>query len=307
LRIAIVGAGAIGCLFGILLHESGQSVLLIHHRKEIVWYIRKKGLTLQRFSGKTVRVHVNVKQSLSEEDSPDLVMLTVKAYDAETAARQLGRVLAGGIPVLSVQNGFGNIETISRFLPKHATIGGTTTEGALLRKPGDVVHTGKGTTWIGEINGRPTGRSYAIRGVLRDAGFRTEVSENILGVIWSKAIVNSAINPITAIARVSNGGLLKNSNLLDAALRILGEGVAVANAQRITLALSPVPLLFRVLNSARTNKSSMFRDIESGRTTEIRQLNGWIAAHGKRFGVDTPYNSLVTHLVLGVEEALKPF
>ena len=307
MRIAIIGAGAIGCLFGILLHRSGQSVLLVHHRKGTVGYIKERGLTLRRHSGKTVRARVKVKQSLSEQDSPDLVMLTVKAYDTEPAAEQLKTVLSGGVPVLSLQNGFGNIETISRFLPKHAAIGGTTTEGALLRKPGDVVHTGKGTTWLGEVDGCLTGRLDAIKSVLRDAGFRTELSRNILGVIWSKAIVNSAINPITAIARVSNGELLKNSSLLDAALRILGEGVAVANARRVTLALSPFPLLFRVLNSARTNKSSMLRDIESGRTTEIRQLNGWIAAHGKRSGVDTPYNSLVTHLVLGVEEALKPF
>jgi 2-dehydropantoate 2-reductase len=306
LRIAIVGAGAIGCLFGILLHESGQSVLLVHHHKETVWYVRKKGLTLQRLSGKTIRARVKVKQSLSEQDSPDLVMLTVKAYDTETAARQLGRVLPGGIPVLSVQNGFGNIETISRFLPKHAAIAGATTEGALLRKPGDVVHTGKGTTWLGEIDGHLTGRLRAIKSVLRDAGFRTEASENISGVMWSKAIVNSAINPITAIARVSNGELLRNPNLLDATLHVLDEGVAVANAQRISPALSPIPLLFRVLNSTRTNESSMLRDIVSGRTTEIRQLNGWIAARGKRSGVDTPYNSLVTQLVLGLEHAQKP-
>jgi 2-dehydropantoate 2-reductase len=289
-----------------LLHKSGQSVLLVHHRKGTVGYMRERGLTLRRLSGKTVRARVKVKQSLSERDRPDLIMLTVKAYDTEPAARQLKTVLAGGVPVLSLQNGFGNIETISRFLPKHAAIVGTTTEGALLRKPGDVVHTGKGTTWLGEIDGRLTGRLYAIKSVLREAGFRTEVSNKILGVIWSKAIVNSAINPITAIARVSNGELLRNSNLLNAALRILGEGVAVADARRVAPALSPVPLLFRVLSSARTNKSSMLRDIESGRTTEIRQLNGWIVARGKRSGVDTPYNSLVTQLVLGLEEAQKP-
>jgi 2-dehydropantoate 2-reductase len=302
LRIAIIGAGAIGCLFGILLHQSGQSVLLVHHRKGAVAYIDKKGLTLRRLSGKPVRARVKVKQSLSERDSPDLVILTVKAYDTKTATQQLETVLSGGVPILSIQNGFGNIETISRFLPKHVAIGGTTTEGALLRKPGDVVHTGRGTTWIGEIDGRLTGRLHAIKSVLRDAGFRTEVSKNIRGVIWSKAIVNSAINPITAIARVSNGELLTNSYLLDAAFRLLDEGVAVANTRQVSLALSPFPLLIRALTSTRNNKSSMLRDMESGRTTEIRQLNGWIVARGEDFGVDTPYNSLVTQLVLGLEE-----
>jgi len=308
LRIAIVGAGAIGCLFGILLHKSGQSVILVHHRKATVAYIRARGLTLQGLSGKAVKARVIVKKSLTERDNPDLVILTVKAYDTESASRQLKRVLpSAGIPVLSLQNGLGNIETITRFLPKYALIGGTTTEGALLRKPGDVVHTGEGTSWLGEIDGRLTGRLNAIKSVLRDAGFRTKASDNILGVIWSKAIVNCAINPITAIARVSNGELLRNPNLLNAALHILKEGVAVANARRVAPAISPVPLLFDILSKARTNKSSMLRDIESGRTTEIRQLNGSIVAHGKRSGVDTPFNSLITELVLGLERVPKPF
>jgi len=108
-------------------------------------------------SGTNIRAHIEVKRSLSKKDHPDLVLITVKAYDTESAARPLRKSIRSNGPVLSLQNGLGNIETLRRYLPAESLLAGTTTEAALQTGPGQVAHTGKGMTWIGEL-GRETSK-----------------------------------------------------------------------------------------------------------------------------------------------------
>jgi 2-dehydropantoate 2-reductase len=304
LKIAIIGAGAIGCLFGVRLLKSGQSVLLVHHDRKVVNVIRRRGAVLKELAGNSVRAQIRVKQSLSDGDHPDLVLLTVKAYDTEGAVRSLNHQLSPNTPILSLQNGLGNIETLSRHLPESQILAGTTTEAALLTAPGRISHTGSGVTWIG---GRAKQMKLykSIRTAFVLAGFRTEVRDDIIGAIWSKAIVNSAINPISALTGVSNENVLRISHLRQVSLKLVAEGTQVATAKGIKLAPSPTRLLSRVLNSSGKNRSSMLQDIEAGKKTEILQLNGWIASIGKKVGVRTPYNQMLTQLVLGLEAITK--
>jgi 2-dehydropantoate 2-reductase len=303
LQIAIVGAGAIGCLIGLRLHESGQNILLIHHDSRTVDSIRRRGVALRELSGETIRAHVDVSQSLPRNYNPDFILLTVKAYDTENAARHLWKLMGSRTPILSLQNGLGNIEIISRYFPTRIVLAGSTTEGALGTGPGTVTHAGRGLTWIGELHGKLTERTIMIIDAFRHAGFRTIASENIEGVIWSKAIVNSAINPISALARVSNGELYRSSSLMGVAMRLVREGIMVAKAQGVSPAPSPRSMLRGILLQARRNRSSMLRDIEAGRKTEIRQLNGSIASLGRRLGVNVPYNTLIWELVQGLEDS----
>jgi 2-dehydropantoate 2-reductase len=303
LRIAVVGAGAIGCLFGSRLHKAGQSVLLIHHRKSVAASIEKKGVRIREPSGKVVRVHIPARTRLSIHDKPDLVLITVKAYDTERVAALLRKSVMRNVPVLSLQNGLGNVETLERRLGSGSIIAGTTTEGALTAAPGRVVHTGVGTTWVGELNGNRSERCLAVGRTFRRAGFSTAFSNNINGVLWAKAIVNSAINPVTAIIRVRNGDLLKTRGLREIASRVVDEGSAVAQAEGILLKPSPRSLFANVLARTPSNKSSMLQDIEAGRKTEIRQLNGSISRLGSKVGVSTPFNDLLTKLVVALERS----
>ena len=297
-----MGAGAIGCLFGIRLHNSGHSVILVHHNNRTIASIRKRGVGLRELSGTNIRAHIEVKRSLSKKDDPDLVLLTVKAYDTEAAARPLRKSIRSNGPVLSLQNGLGNIETLRRYLPAESPLAGTTTEAALQTGPGQVAHTGKGMTWIGELGRETSKRCGMIKNVFRRAGFKTQASENIEGVIWSKAIVNSAINPIAALARVPNGELLRIPHLRAISNETVSEGSAVARAHGISLSPDPRSMLPQVLASTKKNRSSMLQDIEAGKRTEIRQLNGWIDSLARKLGVDAPYNRILTELVLGLEQ-----
>ncbi len=299
MRIAIVGAGAIGCLFGSRLYRAGHSVLLIHHDRRIAASIKNKGVRLRELSGRVVRAYIETKSGLTRHDSPELVMVTVKAYDTEEVASLIEK--------FSLQNGLGSVENLQNHLGSDSIIAGTTTEGAVTTGPGEVVHTGSGMTWVGETNGTVSERCHIIEMAFRRAGFSTIITKGIQGVLWTKAIVNSAINPISALTRVRNGDLQKTPELREVALEIIGEGSAVARANGILLKPSPKSLLQKILASTPTNKSSMLQDIEAGRKTEIRQLNGMISRLGGAVGVSTPLNDILAKLVLGLEVSQSQF
>src|SRR4029077_3348797 len=253
MRIAILGAGASVCLFGIRLNESGQNVLLVNHDPRTIATIRRRGVALTEISGKTIRARIEATRTLDHDYHPDLVLVTVKAYDTESVAQQLSKTIDKGTLILSLQNGLGNIETLCRYLPRRRVLAGTTTEGAVMTGAGTVAHAGRGLTYIGELSGNPTKRARMIRDVFRNAGFRTNATKRVESVIWSKAIVNSAINPISALARVPNKEILRNSDLRDAALRLVREGIVVAKARGISPSPSPSSMLIEILKSAGGN------------------------------------------------------
>ena len=250
-------------------------------------------------SGRTTKSQIEASQTMGRGNDFDLILLTVKSYDTQSASLQLNRSPANKTPILSLQNGLGNIEILQRHLKGRHLLAGSTTEAALGIGPGHVVHTGKGMTWIGEPGGRLTLRSVAIGKAIRDAGFEMVVSRNIQGILWSKAIVNSAINPITALARVRNGELLRNPNLREAATRVVSEGAAVAIARGVVLRPRPASLLRKIIASTSNNRSSMLQDIEAGRKTEIWEINGRISMLGRSIRVPAPLNELLTMLIDG--------
>jgi 2-dehydropantoate 2-reductase len=282
---------------------AGQSVLLIHHRKSVAASIEKKGISIRELSGRVVRARIKTRTRLSAQDEPELVLVTVKAYDTETVASLLKKSVEGSVPILSLQNGLGNVEKLARRLGSKSVIAGTTTEGALATGPGRVTRTGRGMTWIGELNGKPSERCLAIESAFRGAGFSTVISNNIKGVLWSKAIVNSAINPISALTHMRNRELLKTSEIRDISSKVIDEGRSVAYANGVLLEPAPKRLFARVLDLTSRNKSSMLQDIEAGRKTEIRQLNGSISRLGNLSGVSTPFNDLLAGLVLSLERS----
>lgn len=302
MRIAIVGAGAIGSLFGYRLYKSGQEVTLVHRRKKVVETLNKKGLTIEELSGRVSNASIQAKQFLSNQDDLDLILLTVKAYDTLSAAKLLHKWRPKNEAViLSLQNGLGNIEALSHHLPTHLILAGTTTEGAFQIRPGKIAHTGEGHTWIGEPNGKISDRCRALSSTFLKAGFRADVSKNISGVIWAKAIVNSAINPVSALTGARNGDLLAIPSLRTVSVHVVEEGNAVSHAAGVQAEPDPANLLLRILKMASINKSSMLQDVEAGRRTEIEQLNGIIADAGRRLQVPTPWNDLLLRLVRGLE------
>jgi 2-dehydropantoate 2-reductase len=302
LRFAIVGAGAIGCLFGARLTLAGNDVTLIHRDSAVVQSIQKHGILLQETTNKSRTVPVQIRKGPVKMPDLDVFVVTVKAYDTRSVAASYRGKIDADSTVLSLQNGLGNVELLRSYL-KRPLLAGSTTEGALSLGPGKIVHTGKGSTIIGSPKKDLSEISSGIKKAFDDAGFRTTRHSNIRGVLWTKAIVNAAINPLTALARVSNGALSKNSAIAELGSQVISEGIAVSRAEQIRLVGDPRRLWRKILELTPGNKSSMLQDIEKGKMTEIRQLNGAIVSHARKVGVRVPVNEILTKLVLGLESS----
>src|SRR2546427_2340422 len=234
LRIAVVGAGSIGILFGTLLHESGNEVTLYNRNQNIVRAVRRNSAIVQE-GRRVIRATIPIGARPRDLRGEDVGLVTVKAYDTLDLARKYrGRVDPGTI-VLSLQNGLGNYETLARHLGKTSVIVGSTTEAALMAKPGLVLHTGHGQTWLGEYDGRESDRCNQIGQVLRKAGLPARSIRNIRSVVWRKAIVNSAINPLSALTHLTNGELGHSKDLLSVMGEAIREGCTVAEAEGLDL------------------------------------------------------------------------
>ena len=305
MHFGIVGAGAIGCLFGASLSLAGHDVTLIHRDLSIVRAIQKNGVSLRETDTTVTGIRVPVRKGPTTLPGAEVLIIAVKAYDTKAMAASYRGLVPLETTVLSLQNGLGNIETLQSAL-KNEVLAGSTAEGAFSLGPGSVLHTGRGLTVIGDPRGTKSDTCSRIKIAFEEAGFRTKISSNMAGVLWTKAIVNSAINPLSGLTRLPNGALAKSSEIRKIGFQVMREGMSVSHAERVTLAGDPRKLWRRILLSTKANKSSMLQDIERGKMTEIRQLNGAILSRGNARGVETPTNRILTRIVLGIEESSKP-
>jgi len=191
MNIVILGAGAIGSLFGALLSKKNNVMLI--GRPPHVNAIRKGSLKIE---GKTqFNKKVPATHSIDGIENPsDLLILTVKSYDTEVALKKARKIIGRNTAILSFQNGLDNIDKIGKIVDRKQTIAGVTTHGSIFPEPGLIKHTGKGKTVLGELDGRKTERIENIVDIFNEAGIETTISKNIVKEMWAKAIVNSSIN-----------------------------------------------------------------------------------------------------------------
>jgi len=301
LRIAIVGAGAMGSLFGGLLAEAGEDVVLVDVWEEHMRAINERGLRIRGVSGdRVVRVKATTKHA--EVGVVDLVLLQVKSYATEKAIRDALPMVGERTVVLTLQNGLGNVEKIAAVVGRERVLAGTTAHGATVLGPGEIYHAGRGPTVIGEVDGRITDRVKAIAELFNRAGIETEVTDNIMGAVWTKMLANVAINALTAITGLYNGELLELEETKAVMLKAVDEAVAVAKAMGIKLLVEdPHEFVLGIARATATNKSSMLQDVERGRRTEIDAINGMIVHYGRELGIPTPVNEALVAAVKGIE------
>jgi len=295
-----MGAGAIGSLFGGLLAEGGNDVALIA-RESHVKAIKQHGLTIEGVSGKHVVKVKAVTKPTHLKDTFDLVLLTVKAYDTRQAVTEAQSLIGNNSVLLCLQNGLGMEEIASEIIGRDRILRGVTINGVLLKEPGLVMHTGKGETTIGELNGKITERVQRIVEAFAKAGLPTRATNNIEGMVWTKILINAGINPFGALTGMKNGELMMISELKKLMAESVIEGTKVARKINVKLEGDPVSLMIKTAEMTAQNKNSMLQDIEKGKRTEIDFINGAISNLGKRVGVKTPLNNLLTHLVKGLE------
>jgi len=302
MTIAIIGPGAIGCLFGAMLSRGGHEVWLIARQPDRARLLSRRGLWV---SGVTGEFDARVRATASPDQvrSARLVIVAVKSYDTTDAAQTAAFLIGPESTVLTLQNGLGNIEILQRALGDDRVIAGVTSQAATLLAPGQVHHAGQGATIIGEPSGQLTERLTQIAEAFSTSGIHVELTTNLASVLWAKLVINAGINPLAALAQVRNGGLLESKSLRHLLSVAVSEAVEVARAKEVRLSHPNMPAYAEeVCQRTADNMNSMLQDIRRRRRTEIDAISGAVVREGQAAGVPTPVNEVLWHLIRGLEE-----
>lgn len=293
MRVAVMGAGAVGCFFGGMLARAGHSVVLIG-RQQHVEAIRHEGLRLEAQSFDEA---VKVEASTTPEPvkGAELVLVCVKSTDTQEAASALRAHLAPDALLLSIQNGVDNTACLHAALPQ-GVIASVVHVAAEMVGPGHIKHRGRGDLEIASST-----KSHMIAEYFIAAGVPTRISDNVIGAQWAKLIGNCAYNAISAITHMPYGPISSFAGSRDVIDDLVAECVAVAVAMKISV---PGDIQSTVANAARsmpTQLSSTAQDLMRGRRSEIDHLNGYIVRKGEELGIPTPVNRAMHLLVKMLE------
>jgi 2-dehydropantoate 2-reductase len=296
MRIAVFGAGSIGCLFGGLLSKDNEVLLVA--RKPQVDALQARGLKITGLTETTLRPRASTTLRGFE---PELVMVTVKSYDTETAAKALGPYIDKDCFVMSLQNGLDNLEKLTP-IAGDRLLAGLTSHGVTFVDFGIIKHAGIGDTVIGDVAGQGRDMAREMADLLTDAGLITRLSTDMRLEIWLKAAVNAGINPATAITGLKNGALMVQKELAKLMEAAASEAASVAMARGVELDPElAIEKAKEVASLTADNKSSMLQDIERCKRTEIDSICGAIVRYGETAGVETPVNRALLALVKGIE------
>jgi 2-dehydropantoate 2-reductase len=290
LKVAVMGAGAVGCYFGGMLARAGHDVTLIA-RPQHVEAIRQRGL---RMETKTFDEHVKLGASsdASAVHVADLVLFCVKSTDTEAAGAQLKPYLTPGALVLCLQNGVDNAERLRTVLPPHQVAAAVVYVATEMAGPGHVKHHGRGELVI-----EPSSGSAAAAQALIAAGVPTEISANVRGALWLKLIINCAYNAVSAIAQQPYGLNVQGEGIRDVMRDVVDECLAVAMAEGVEVPGDVHATVAKLVESMPTQMSSTAQDLARGKRTEIDHLNGLVVRRGEALGIATPANRVLWALV----------
>jgi 2-dehydropantoate 2-reductase len=301
-RIAVLGAGAVGCYFGGMLGRGGTPVTLIA-RAARAEAIQREGLFIDavHFQG---RVPVVASADLSAVKNAQFVLFCVKTVDTETAAQELRSHLAPGALVISLQNGVDNVERI-RSASGIEAVRGVVYVAAEMTGPARVKHSGRGDLILAlEKEPERLAKVQALAGRFEHAGVPCRVSNQIEVEQWTKMVMNCAFNAISALTRANYGAIAHNTLVHAVMKQAITEAVAVARAAGVPMNDVDMQAAGSKLGDAMAKAtSSTAQDIVRGKPTEIDSLNGYIARRGKELGVATPVNETLHALVKLLEES----
>ncbi len=298
MRVVVAGAGGLGSKFGGMLSEHAE-VWLLHHRPEYVTAVREHGLRIVR-NGNERTVYPRAATDPREPGNADLVIMLVKAYDTDTATKQIVPLLKEDSLVITFQNGLGNLERIAAHAGATRSILGVTFHGATLLGPGIVADTGHGPTYVGSRPGVQD-RLTDIAHLFTRAGILTDLLPDVDGLLWGKLAVVAGINAVATVLRVPNGTLGQVAEARRISLLAIKEATAVAAAKGIRLSFDPRERFDAVTKATAQMLSGTLLDSLRGRHTEVDVLSGAIVEQGRGLNVPTPMNELLWMLVKAIE------
>lgn len=294
MKIAVMGAGAVGCYYGGMLARAGHEVVLIG-RAQHMQAVRRDGLLLdtQTFRG---YVPMAASTDAASVSGALLVLCCVKSTDSDSAATEMAPHLAPGALVLSLQNGVDNATRLQSRLACRVAPAVVYVASAMAG-PGHLKHHGRGELVIGGADATPE-----LVALFADAGVPVQLSDNVTGALWAKLILNCAYNALSAITQIPYGRLIQGEGVEDLMRDVVDECLAVAGAEGVSV---PSDIWDAVMGIARTmpnQLSSTAQDLARGKSSEIDHINGYVLRRGAAHGIPTPVNRTLHALVRLLEE-----
>ena len=299
MKIAVMGAGAVGCYYGALLARAGHDVTLIARPAHVQAIAQAGGLWLHTDAGAEC-IALRASSQASAVRGAQWVLFCVKSTDTDSAGHAMAAHLDANAVVLSLQNGVDNAERLQAILGQ-AVLPSVVYVASTMAAPGQVRHLGRGELVLGA---GPA--SAAIASVLRSAAIPTEISDNVTSALWAKLVLNCVYNPLSAITRLPYGAIASCPGLDVAQVMadVVQECQAVAQARGAALPADILASTLALAQAMPQQFSSTAQDLARGKRSEIDHLNGFIVRQGAALGIATPVNRLLHTLVRLLEQHL---
>jgi 2-dehydropantoate 2-reductase len=299
MRIVVLGTGALGCVFSARLADLAETWMLGTWSEGLA-AVQRGGVTVQEPDGRLRTAEVHACGDPGCVPPADIALILVKSYQTNRAAAWAAQVLRAGGLAVTLQNGLDNGAKIAAAVGEDRVALGVTYSGATMLGPGRVRLVANLPT---HLEDRPPLACAVAQlvALLTEAGLEAHATNDIRGRLWGKAIANAAINPLSALWRVSNSDVCEGWERRTLMAMLAREATAVAHARGVTLPFEDtVAYVESVCRATGKNRSSMLQDVESGRPTEIDSINGVVIEEGRRLGIATPANEVIRLLVLGL-------
>lgn len=300
MKIAVVGAGAMGSIFGARFHQAGHETVLVDVVQPLVDTINAEGVTVVRGDDETV-TRVPATTDPAAVGPVDIVVFFTKCYHTSSAAESARPLVGPDTAVASLQNGWGNGDVLAAAYPPGQVVLGVTYNSGLLQGPGRVLHPAEQPTLVGSFADGGDGAARLAE-ALESAGLAATVASPVRPEIWKKLILNAASLPASALTGMTAGALGTSQDMLDLVSETTREAVAVAQALGYDIDFDErIGTILGLVEKAGPTKASMLQDVEAGRRTEIDVINGAVVRAADEAGVPVPINRTLMQLIKGWE------
>ena len=300
MKIAIIGAGAMGSVYAALLAESGNDVWAIDLWQEHVAAIQTSGLNVSGFSGDRIVAGLNASTNIADAGPCDLVVIATKASGVGAAAKSLDPILTDSTLILTIQNGLGAGERIqSNITSENILLGVAGGFGASIPKAGHVHHNGMELIRLGEMHGGITTRLENVAKIWQEAGFNVKTFEDINQLIWEKFICNVAMSGSAAAFDRTLGEVINDPITWAIAKHLAIEAYEIGKAKGIHFSFDdPVSYVKDFGSKMPEARPSMLLDLMAQRKTEVDAINGMVPETAKHLGLSAPYNEVITAIIM---------
>ena len=306
MKIAVIGPGAMGLLYGAKLSKCAE-VILVGNNAEHVKEINDNGITLKRDGEETV-YHVPAFLNGQIEEPADMVVLFTKAYLTAEALGQNKALIGPDTVLLTLQNGAGHEETLSKFAEKKNILIGTTAQGSYRENAHTIVNSGLGDTAIGAISDDFVGTEgiigmEEIKNVFEESGFPCIISDNIGQTVWNKLMINASSSVLSGVLSVNQGYVVENSNAWEICKDLIREICTTAVGEGYPFdEKEQIERIANHLKNASGGYTSIYADLKNGRKTEVDYISGAVVRSAKRQGKTVPTQELMVRMVHAMEE-----